>query len=173
MKVKEGLVYNKHSGEITGFTDLGDINNKLFKLEHSTDHPPIATHVLTLMVRGILFKMEFPYAHFAIQGVTADYLYPIMWEAIRVLEADSVNVLCITADGASPNRKFFRMHKDLNVPHKTKNPYAKEDSCVYFISYPPHLIKTVHNCWSHSGASGSRHKQVGVSAKTFAVKTYY
>ena len=121
MKVKEGLVYNKHSGEMIGFTDLGDINNELLKLEHSTDHPPIATHVLTLMVRGILFKMAFPYAHFATQGVTSDYLYPILWEAIRLLEADSVKVLCITADGASPNRKFFRMHKDLDVPHKTKN----------------------------------------------------
>ena len=106
--------------------------------------------------------MEFPYAHFATQGVTADFLYPILWEAIRLLEADSVKVLCITADGASPNRKFFRMHKDLDVPHKTKNPYAKEDRCVYFISDPPHLIKTVRNCWSHSGATGSRHMQVCV-----------
>ena len=165
MKVKEGLVYNKHSGQMIGFTDLGNVNNELLKLEHGTDHPPIANHVLTLMVRGILFKMEFPYAHFATQGVTADFLYPIVWEAIRLLEADGVKVLCITADGASPNRKFFRMHTDLDVPHKTKNPYAKEERFVYFISDPPHLIKTVRNCWSHSGATGSRHMQVGVFLK--------
>ena len=57
------------------------------------------------------------------------------------------------------------MHTDLDVPHKTKNPYAKEERFVYFISDPPHLIKTVRNCWSHSGATGSRHMQVGVFLK--------
>ena len=89
MKIKEGLVYNKYSGEMIGFTDLGDINNELVKLEQeSLQHPPIATHVLTIMVRGILFKIEYPYAHFGTQGITADFLYPIVWEAIRRLEAD-------------------------------------------------------------------------------------
>ena len=29
MKIKEGLVYNKHSGEIIGYTDLGGINDEL------------------------------------------------------------------------------------------------------------------------------------------------
>ena len=72
------------------------------------------------MIRGILFKLEYPYAHFGTVGVTADLLYPIVWEAVRILESDDVKVLCITADGASPNRKFFRMHKtnDLSIPYK-------------------------------------------------------
>ena len=43
-----------------GFTDIEDINNELLKLEQGTEHPQIANHVLTIMVRGILFKMEFP-----------------------------------------------------------------------------------------------------------------
>jgi len=66
MKIKEGLVYNKHSGKVIGFTDLGDINNELIQLEKGTDseHPLIATHVLVLMIHGIFFKLEFPYAHF-------------------------------------------------------------------------------------------------------------
>lgn len=33
MKIKEGLVYNMHSGELNGFTHLGDINNEFMKLE--------------------------------------------------------------------------------------------------------------------------------------------
>lgn len=162
MKIKEGLVYNKHSGELIGFTHLGDINNELMKLERGDKRPPIANHVLTIMVRGLLFKLEFPYAHFGTEGVTADFLYPIVWEAIRLLEADGVKVLCITADGASPNRKFFKMHKtpDVSFPHKAKNPYAKEERWVFFISDPPHLIKTVRNCWSHSGVYGTRHMEV-------------
>ena len=68
----------------------------------------------------------------------------------------------MTADGASPNRKFFRMHKtpELSIPHKAKNLYARDDCWVYFISDPCHLIKTVRNCWSHSGLTGTRHMQV-------------
>lgn len=162
MKIKEGLVYNKYSGELIGFADLGDINNELVKLEQGDERPSIAKYVLAIMVRGLLFKLEFPYAHFGTEGITADFLYPLIWEAIRLLEVDGVKVLCITADGASPNRKFFRMHKtpDFPFPHKAKNPYAKEERWVFFISDPPHLIKTVRNCWSHSGPSGTRHMEV-------------
>lgn len=115
--------------------------------------------------------MEFPYAHFGTQGATADFLYPIMWEAVRLLEADGIKVLCITAYGDSPNRKFFKMHKtpDLSVPYKAKNPYAKDKQRVYFISDPPHLIKTVRNCWSHSSINGTRHMEVRKSSVVFHV----
>ena len=162
MKIKEGLVYNKQCGKVVGFVDLGDINNELMQLEKGTEHPPIATHVLVLMIRGLFFKLEFPYAHFATEGASADTLYPIIWEAIRRLELDGVKVICITADGSSSNRKFFRMNKshDLSIPYKTKNPYAKDERWIYFIADPPHLIKTVRNCWSHSGVNGTRHMEV-------------
>lgn len=49
------------------------------------------------------------------KGVTADILYPIVWEAVCLLEASGVKVICITADGASPNREFFRMHTKLLI----------------------------------------------------------
>ena len=69
MKIKESLVYNKYNGEIIGFTHLGDINDELQKLEQQhIDHPPVAKHILALIVRGLLFKLEFPYAHFATVG---------------------------------------------------------------------------------------------------------
>ena len=111
MKIKDGLVYNKQCGKVIGFADFGDINNELMQLEKSTEHPPIATHVLVLMVRGLFFKLEFPYAHFATEGVSADTLYPIVWEAVRRLEIDGVKVMCITADGGSSNRKFFSINE--------------------------------------------------------------
>ena len=115
MKMKENLVYNKYTGEVIGFTNLGSINNELLSLERecnsNTKHAPIASHLLVLMVRGIFFKLEFPYAHFATEGITADLLFPIVWEGVRQLESIRLKVICITADGASPNRKFFRMHR--------------------------------------------------------------
>ena len=161
MKIKEGLVYNKYSGEIIGFTHLGDINDELTKLEQEGDHPPVATHVLALMVRGLLFKLEFPFAHFATRSVTADIIFPIVWEAIRILEGSGLKVLCITADGASQTRKFFRMHdKKQGIVYKTPNPFSEDERWLFFIADPPHLIKTVRNCWSHSAASGTRHMKV-------------
>lgn len=51
MKIKEELAYNKHSGEIIGFMDLGYVNNELVELEQdSLQHPSIAPYVLTVMV---------------------------------------------------------------------------------------------------------------------------
>ena len=156
MKIKEGLVYNKFTGEIVGFTHLGDVNDDLRRLEEGTDQPPsVATHTLALMVRGLLFKLEFPYAHFATNGITADTLCPIIWEGIRNLECSGLKVLCVVADGASPNRKFFRMH-GLEYKYKTINPYSPCRHWLYFVVDPPHLIKTVRNCWSHSGQTGTR-----------------
>ena len=164
MKVEEGLVYNKTTGEIVGFTSLGDINEQLQRLEQGGEHPPVAKYILVLMVRGIMFKLEFPYAHFGTRGVTAELLHPIVWEAIRRLEASELKVIFITADGASVNRKFFRMHYDKNDPnsfaYKTLNPYSTDNRWIYFIADPPHLMKTVRNCWSHSGVTGTHHMQV-------------
>ena len=35
MHIREGLVYNKHSGALVGFTDLGDVNNILSNFDRS------------------------------------------------------------------------------------------------------------------------------------------
>ena len=163
MKVKEGLVYNKHTGEIVCFTSLGDINDTLLQIEQEGEQPQVAKQLLTLMVRGIMFKLNFPYAHFASRGATGDILFPLVWEAIHRLESSEIKVLCVTADGASANRKFFRMHHDPNDPtslYKTKNHYAPDGRSIYFVADPPHLIKTIRNCWSHSSVNGTRLMQV-------------
>ena len=159
MKVKEGIVYNKTSGHVIGFTSIGSINDDLLKLENGEEHH-LAKHVLVLMVRGTMFNLSFPYAHFGTEGITADLLYPVIWEAIRRLEVNEIKVISVTADGASSNRKFFRMHKKPNdgdtYTYKARNPFTVQGRWVYFFADPPHLIKTVRNCWSHSGFEGTR-----------------
>ena len=55
MKIKTGLVYTS-KGTLVGFTDLGDLNNELQKFQRASvdmAQPPIASHVLAVMVRGI------------------------------------------------------------------------------------------------------------------------
>ena len=147
LKITEDLVYNRHSGEIVGFVNLGSINNQLIELElqqhqvsdSTSEHPPIATHMLVVMVRGIFVRLNFPYAHFPTDKLTADQLFPIMWEAVQRLEACGLKVIAITADGASVNQKFFRMHGKSS--YKSHNPFTSEDRYVYFVSDTPHLLK--------------------------------
>ena len=164
MKIKEDIVFDKNTGEMIGFTNLGDINNAIQDLQrdNTVDHPPIATHLLTLMVRGVFIHLEFPIAHFGTDNLTAGTLFPIVWEGVQHLEEMGFRVIGITADGASHNRKFFRMHRksdsDNSYVYKTENPFSEEERFIYFISDPPHLIKTARNCLSHSHGHGNTRK---------------
>ena len=81
-------------------------------------------------------------------------LFPIVWEAIRQLESIGFKVICVTGDGASKNRKFFRLHgTGDSFTYKTHNSFANPEkkSMLYFKFDPLHLIKAAKNCWSHSG----------------------
>ena len=107
--------------------------------------------MLLFVVMGIFTGFKFPYVHFATKGATADHLYPIIWEVARHLEGCGLNVIAFSGDGASRNRKFYKMHaatKD-GLVFKTKNPFC-EDRDVYFVCYVPHLMKTARNCWLNS-----------------------
>ena len=112
MKIQEDLVYDKTGQRLHGFVNLGDVNSDLQKLEcqvvgDTIPSESIATHMLTLMVRGIFFKMEFLYANFHTQGniyvlhhsycdthlgVTSHSLYWITWEAVHRLEEINLKV---------------------------------------------------------------------------------
>ncbi len=67
MKIKEDLVFDKHSCTMIGFVHLGSINDQLLRAEQEVGetHPPISDHVLVFMVRGSFFKFEYPLAHYA------------------------------------------------------------------------------------------------------------
>ena len=92
MKVKEDLVFDKHTRELIGSIDFGEINNILDRLEchcgiDDNDTPvtenDIATHMLQFMVRGIFIKLEFPIACIPTRDSTGDMLFPLVWQAIR------------------------------------------------------------------------------------------
>ena len=73
MKIQEDLVYDRTGQRLHGFVNLGDVNSELQVLEKqvrdiASPCSNIATHILTLMVRGIFIKLEFPYANFPTQS---------------------------------------------------------------------------------------------------------
>ena len=157
VKIKEDLIYDKHSGELLGFIDVGDVNNSLLAFQQSCESdihkPQLATHMLVFMVCGILSALKYPYAQFPCMSVTADQLYSLVWGGVRRLEGAGFKVLAITCDGAASNRKFMKLHGKKNeFIHKTANPYSNEERPLFFISDVPHLIKTTRNCWSNSFA---------------------
>ena len=156
MKVKEGIVYNKHSGEVIGFVNLGEVTNQLQEFERlcaddegRVDTPRIAKYVNSFMVRGVFVPMTFPYAEFATAGISADELFPLVWEAIKRLELLGLKVIFITCDGASQNRKFFNMHNTTKdeITYKTLNIYSNDRRFIYFFIDTPHLLKTARNCF--------------------------
>ena len=82
IKIKEGIVYDKHECRIIGFVDLGPTNNHLAAFDNATTAQsstiPVANHMLTIMVRGILTNLCFPYTHYSTNGVTAVELQCIL-----------------------------------------------------------------------------------------------
>jgi len=126
-----------------------------FENANKTDNDtslPVANSMLVLLVRGLFSNLNFPYAQFPCTALSGDQMYEPLWEAVSRLELCGLKVLCLTCDGLAANRRLFRLHDPTckTYIHKTANPYATDGRFLYFISDPPHLIKTVRNCWSNS-----------------------
>ena len=141
MHIREGLVYDKHSGALVGFTDLGDVNNLLANFDHSLSEEPHAPRLsktmLVFMVRGLFTKLQFPYAQFAATTISGDQIFSLFWECVMRLERGGFMVLAATADGASPNCAFMNIHKPSSsdpFPYKVLNPFAINERHIHFIS---------------------------------------
>ena len=155
MKIQEDLVWDKHTGELIGFVDLGDIDTNYATLQ---DVKQLATHVLVFLIKSIVNPLSFSFATFATTVATSYQIFNIFWRAVAILEKIQLKVIAATADGASSNRKFFRMHKGLegdskeSVVYRSKNIHSNENRFIYFFADAPHLIKTARNCLSNSGS---------------------
>ena len=105
-------------------------------------------------------RRDAPQSSVALSG---DLLVDPIWESISRLERQGIKVLALTCDGASTNRRLWNLHckgRDITekgVLYKVPNIYAADSShFLYFVSDPPHLMKTTRNCW----ANKSRNLQV-------------
>ena len=155
MHIREDLVYDKHSGDLMGFINLGDMNEDLKELENQLEasdaiSPPLASTVFVFMIRGLFTSLKFPYATFP-ANVSADQLLPLYIEAIFRLERCDFNVMGCTLDGYSANRRLLSLLSDdtsSKVKHKTRNPFSRSSRMIFFFSDPPHLLKTIRNSFA-------------------------
>jgi len=156
MYVKEGLVFDKSTGAITGFVDLGDMNNHFSDLENlisngenKHSHHPLAKTLVVFMVRGAVTNLVFPYALYPASSPRGCDLFPLLWKVIARLTRNGFHTLAVTCDGASCNRSLFKLHSIKGGPvYKTLNIFSAEEEWIYFISDPPHLLKTIRNCFA-------------------------
>ena len=93
MYIREDIVYEKHSGRMIGYSNLGEVNNQLTKFEQdihcttaSEQGRALAKTMVVIMVRGLFTKMQFPYAQFPSSHLTGDQLYDLFWEAVGRIE---------------------------------------------------------------------------------------
>ena len=91
MKIKD-LVFDKHTCELIGLANPGEINNHLDNFERQCNNSTqnerqnFAYHMLMFMVGGFFTCLEFPYGQFATRHASADTLFPIVWDAVTQLE---------------------------------------------------------------------------------------
>ena len=131
MAVKSNLLFSKESGELIGFTDLGDPEVNYNTLEKCEE---LATHALVFLLRGVCTNTKFALAYFQRTDIRCEQILPIY-----ILEVTcNLWVIAATSDGASPNRAFYRMHKSLqgdsskDVSYRTINLHAKY-RYIYFL----------------------------------------
>ena len=91
MYVREELVYQKNTGRLVGFVNIGDINTHLLDFERSlkedaSSEPQLATTMVVFMVRGLFTQLRFPYAQFPSCNLKGEFLFDPFWEAVYRLE---------------------------------------------------------------------------------------
>ena len=101
--------------------------------------------IVVFMLRGLVTGLHFPYALFPVKTLKAYELFSLLWRTIERLSLMDFKILAVTCDGAKCNRKMFAMHSfKEELVYKTSNVYMSGE--IFFISDPPHLLKTARNC---------------------------
>ena len=154
MNIKEDLVYDKHTGNITGYVNLGTTEQQLLLLEQNKE-ACVATHILQFMIRRVSQKLDYPLAHFTSSNLISDHLFPIVWDVIAKLEGMDVKAFAITADGATQNLTFLQMYQDpihcknwcANLAHVLFHTRAEMTHfCTYTVQFQHMCYFDTHKC---------------------------
>ena len=161
MKIQEDLVWDKNTGELIGYVDLGDAELTYTTMKNAGT---IASHILVFLICGIVNPIKFSLANFATSNALSTQLFPHFWDAVAILEDRcGLKVMAVTSDGASANRSMYKMlckmnnvehiNTDVDVGYRVLNHFAEkeEDRYIYLLGDAPHSQKTARNCLYHSG----------------------
>ncbi|XP_034246741.1 uncharacterized protein LOC117648354 [Thrips palmi] len=158
MSIQSGLVVTK-SGDIVGFVNLSEIEQSVADLENQLAgegeiKKQEAKKVLVFMLQGVSLDVHEVVAIFPTTELSAEQLYTRAWDVIFNLESRNIKILTLIGDGAGCNKKFFKMHAKYDhseeFVYSTRNIACGEDRPIFFMIDPPHLLKTIRNCFSNS-----------------------
>ena len=82
MHIKEGLIFNKNTGNLVGFVELGDVNDAFIKYSNSESDSdlssvPLTKSFLFIMVRGLTSDLTFAYAQFPVESLKGSQMFPL------------------------------------------------------------------------------------------------
>ena len=160
VKIKSGLVVSRGSGKLVGFTCLDNFSysqlEALSNLDKATHEPQLASHLLVFMVRSLTTRVNLPFMWYPCTGYNSSQLWGSVWNATSSLEELGLKVRAWVCDGATSNRRFFKLHKcglDYEgIQFCTRNRYAM-DRNIYFLCDVEHLLKTTRNNLENSHAN--------------------
>ena len=99
----KGLVFDKHSGALTRFLDLGNVTTHLIDYERQSQENSeilpqrkLAKTIVVLMVRGLFTDIKFPYVTFPAASPKGCDLFPLLWDAIERLTRLDFRVYLVT-----------------------------------------------------------------------------
>ena len=98
MYIREDLVYNKHSGQLVGYINMGDINNHLLLFEKQVTEgdvlqmPTLAKTMMVFMIKSLLSGFRFPYLLLPCASVSGDLLFKPFWDSVFRLERMDLKV---------------------------------------------------------------------------------
>ena len=153
MKIQENLVYDKYTGNLVGYVDLGDPSINYSSFENPDE---LASHVMVFYIRGLACDLKFELGYFGTRGMLSYQIMGRFWRAVCILEDTcNLHVIAVVSDGASSNRSFYKMHRNLSrseseVVYCTENIFYP-GRYIWFFADAPHLMKTTRNCVYHSG----------------------
>jgi len=138
MYVKKGLVFEKSTGSLVGYSDLGEVNNLLAEVEQHSKEPhtlqkrPLAKCMLVFMIQGLFNSLKFPFVQFPASSTKGSQLFPLLRKALARLSHLGLKVVNVTCHGASDNRWMFSLHgTGKNLTYKTVNVFSTEKDPIF------------------------------------------
>ena len=143
INLRKSIVVSSKTLTYTGLTDLGDEG------QQSTDINDMATHGLVLMFQSLTAKYSQPIACFASnKNVHGEELAKIVLRAICLLENAGAIIHGVIGDGASTNRKMWKILGINTTINKLRSSFdhpLDEKRKIFMFSDTPHLIKCIRN----------------------------
>ncbi|KAK3910767.1 Transposable element P transposase [Frankliniella fusca] len=158
--IRSGIVLKRSTGEVVGYVNLSDVEKELAAVEAEISEKTepsrqLAKKLLVYLASGITNPLQAIVGVFTTGGnFTAGQIYTRTWDIVYRMENLGMKVLCLTCDGASVNKKFFKMHTNLDPTsrfiYKTQNIACGEDRPMFLITDPVHIVKSLRNNFSNS-----------------------